>query len=303
MSPDREVIFEIATEMAIDPAFVEKDWYSVQVLSAIAALKSEAILTIFSGGTSLLKGFDLLKRFSEDLDFRCCYQLESSGNQKRKARSVYREGIVSAVRRVNNIELSDEEIRVASNYIKFPLAYPRKQFGHDALRSGLQVEFSFTQPRLKPEIRPIQSLVSRFTNSKPETEILCFSPVETGSDKLSALTWRVLKRDRRSETDDPAMIRHLHDLCALRGVLQENKSLFVETAYSSFEEDQKTGKRDTKRSFSNSMKAACEKLKNDKEYEAEYVRFVDAMSYADDDENIDFNAAVENFEVLIDFFN
>lgn len=303
MSPDREVIFEIATEMAIDPAFVEKDWYSVQVLSAIAALKSEAILTIFSGGTSLLKGFDLLKRFSEDLDFRCCYLLENSGNQKRKARSVYREGIVNAVRRVNNIELSDKEILVASNYIKFPLAYPRKQFGHESLRSGLQVEFSFTQPRLEPEIRPIQSLVSRFTDSKPEAEILCLSPVETGSDKLSALTWRVLKRNRRSASDDPAMIRHLHDLRALMDILQENKSLFVETAYSSFEEDQKKSKRNTNQSFPNAMKAAYEELKNDKEYEAEYIRFVDAMSYANDNENIDFKAAIENFEALIDFFN
>ncbi|MBL4607452.1 MAG: hypothetical protein JKY01_06445 [Pseudomonadales bacterium] len=60
MSLDFETINELAIELGIDSAFVEKDWYSVQVLKAISAYSHEAITTIFSGGTSLSKGHGLL---------------------------------------------------------------------------------------------------------------------------------------------------------------------------------------------------------------------------------------------------
>jgi len=39
----------------------------------------------------------------------------------------------------------------------------------------------------------------------------CVDAVETAADKLSALAWRVLVRDRTSPNDDPTIIRHLHD--------------------------------------------------------------------------------------------
>ncbi len=302
MSLDLEIVNDIATELAVDPAFIEKDWYSIQVLSTIADTESAEITTIFSGGTSLSKGFSLLKRFSEDLDFRCRYQFEGSGSQQRKARSAYRKQVVGEIKSSDHVSLNDDDILTASSYIKFPLEYSQKQFDHASLRAGLQVEFSFTQPRLEPEIREIQSLVSLYTKGAPETKILCLSPVETASDKLSALTWRILKRDRSHEKDDPTMVRHLHDLCALRSIVHDNKDMFIETASSAFEGDQRSGRRDTKEGFSDSMKSALVQLNGDKEYANEYSHFVEAMSYADDEENISFEVAVENYEELISFF-
>jgi len=302
MSLNLEIVNDIATELAVAPAFVEKDWYSVQVLSAIANFESDEVTTIFSGGTSLSKGFGLLKRFSEDLDFRCSYRIEGSAGQLRKVRSAYRKQIVGDINSADHVSLNDADISVGSSYIKFPLGYAQKQFDHASLRAGLQVEFSFTPPRLEPKMREIQLLVSLYTEGAAETKILCLSPVETASDKLSALTWRVLKRDRDGASDDPAMIRHLHDLFALKSIVLENKDLFIKTAYSAFEGDQSTGKRDTKEGFSDSMKSSLVQLKNDKEYGNEYSHFVEAMSYADDDENIGFEAAVENYEELISFF-
>jgi predicted nucleotidyltransferase component of viral defense system len=73
MSLDPDVIEEIAAELGIEAAFVEKDWYSVQVLKKIAEHSCDNITTIFSGGTSLSMGHGLIQRFSEDLDFRCRY--------------------------------------------------------------------------------------------------------------------------------------------------------------------------------------------------------------------------------------
>lgn len=302
MSRDPRIVEEISAELGVDPAFVEKDWYSVQVLKTIAEYQSDTVTTIFSGGTSLSKGYGLIKRFSEDLDFRCRYEQENTVSQNRKVRSAYRKKLLTSIEEIELINLDYEQVQAASNYIKFPLSYPQHYQGHSALRPHLEVEFSFTKPRLEPELRQIQSLVAQFTGSAPETNILCLSPIETGSDKLSALTWRVLKRDRNSSNDDPAMIRHLHDLCALSDVIERNRSLFMHTAQSSFDEDQKTGKRKTEEGFYQSMLSAHNQLTTDSVYQAEYNQFVDAMSYADDQDTLGFERAIEHFGKLIELF-
>jgi hypothetical protein len=48
------------------PAIIEKDYYVTEALRAIAAAASDKI--IFKGGTSLAKGWNLIQRFSEDID-------------------------------------------------------------------------------------------------------------------------------------------------------------------------------------------------------------------------------------------
>ncbi len=302
MSPDPDVIEEIAAEMGISSAFVEKDWYSVQALTALAKHESDGFQTIFSGGTSLSKGYGLIQRFSEDLDFRCLALGTGTKAQMKKARRAYREGVLDAVDSVELLALDREQVAIASNYVKFDLGYPQNHDTSAALRAGLQIEFSFTPPRLEAERRQIQSFFSFFTETEPEVEILCLQPIETAADKLSALTWRVLKRDRSAHEDDPTMIRHLHDIAALISVIREDREQFIEVAESSFEGDRQNGKRDTKASFIKSVQDAIACLDNDDEYREEYSQFVDAMSYADDDENLDFDSAVEILEEVAAIF-
>lgn len=48
------------------PAIIEKDYYVTEALRAIAGVAGDKI--IFKGGTSLSKGWNLIERFSEDID-------------------------------------------------------------------------------------------------------------------------------------------------------------------------------------------------------------------------------------------
>ncbi len=48
------------------PAIIEKDYYVTEALRAIADAAGDKV--IFKGGTSLSKGWDLIERFSEDID-------------------------------------------------------------------------------------------------------------------------------------------------------------------------------------------------------------------------------------------
>ena len=91
---NRETILEAAAETGIDPAFIEKDWYAVQLLKSLNEFENDrGVELVFSGGTSLSKGFGLIKRFSEDLDFILC----SSGNVSVGGRRSFRKSVISHI--------------------------------------------------------------------------------------------------------------------------------------------------------------------------------------------------------------
>jgi predicted nucleotidyltransferase component of viral defense system len=48
------------------PAIIEKDYYVTEALRIIVASAGDKV--IFKGGTSLSKGWNLIQRFSEDID-------------------------------------------------------------------------------------------------------------------------------------------------------------------------------------------------------------------------------------------
>jgi hypothetical protein len=79
---------------------------------------------------------------------------------------------------------------------------------------------SLMPPELPSTARPVGSLIALTQGHAPEVPaILCVDPIETAADKLSALAWRVHARRRGNEQDDPTIIRHLHDLAALKAAI------------------------------------------------------------------------------------
>lgn len=58
---DPEIIEEVATELAVNEAFVEKDWYALHLIALILTAPDTNYTPVFSGGTSLSKGFNLIQ--------------------------------------------------------------------------------------------------------------------------------------------------------------------------------------------------------------------------------------------------
>ena len=156
MSLDAQTIEDIAIELGVDPSFIEKDWYAVKVLKAISGFSHEAMIPIFSGGTSLSKGYGLLKRFSEDLDFRA--RFVGGVIPSRPAKRSFRNGILDVVKSVDGVTFDEAHMDVGSNYFKIPLAYPQQFDTPSSLRAELKLEFSYTQPRCDAVTRPVSSL-------------------------------------------------------------------------------------------------------------------------------------------------
>lgn len=63
----REVIKQAAERLGMSPFAIEKDWWVQQTLAIIFEMEVGKSL-VFKGGTSLSKGWQLIERFSEDVD-------------------------------------------------------------------------------------------------------------------------------------------------------------------------------------------------------------------------------------------
>ena len=63
----KTIFTQVANNMGIPPYAVEKDWWVTLALKAIFELPIGNNL-VFKGGTSLSKGWNLIDRFSEDID-------------------------------------------------------------------------------------------------------------------------------------------------------------------------------------------------------------------------------------------
>lgn len=304
-SLDKTVIQDISLELGVDPSFIEKDWYAVQLLALISGLQSSRnVKIVFSGGTSLSKGYGLIKRFSEDLDFILTVPegISLSVGQRR----AFRKEMVSAIQKDERFSIDEEKILRGDShrFFKIPIKYDRV-FEGSFLRPHLKLEMTFMELKRPAELRSIRSIVTEMAQTEAEIEIACVSAIETAGDKLSALTWRIIVRDRADKKDDPTIIRHLHDLAALENMIIDAGDDFMSSAKKSLQSDQdrRGGDIIANMSVADRLSKALKILKEDVLYQKEYTQFVTSMSYAAEDELIGFEEALEALERIIGVYN
>lgn len=120
---------------------------------------------------------------------------------------------------------------------------------------------------------------------------------------MSALIWRVIKRDRSSDKDAPSIVRHLHDLYALKDVIKAGDYLFEDIVNRSYSIDSKIPDRSLGMPIIDAIEQAHEMILSDDEYNHEYLRFVSNMSFASRDETIQLSDATSHLESLISCFS
>jgi predicted nucleotidyltransferase component of viral defense system len=139
-----EVITELATILAVDPAFAEKDGVAVQVLSRLNKISTPKASLVFGRGTSLSKAHGIIERFSEDLDFRV-WPTNGAGNLNKGPRSRFRRKVLAELKdmeKEGGITLEARES--GGNYLKIKLNYHQAFDLPRALRKSLLLELSFT---------------------------------------------------------------------------------------------------------------------------------------------------------------
>lgn len=272
----------------------------MRIIATLITVNTLGMRLVFSGGTSLSKGFGLIQRFSEDLDFKVI--LPEAGFNRNECRS-YRHQLVDAIHKDSSWSLNDDNIqsRNQGRFFNCQIAYQHNFAPVTALRPQIKLEVIFKSPALPVEEKPLQSFIAQALEQPPEVPaIACVSPIETAADKLSALTWRVLSRQRGNKQDDPTLIRHLHDLKALENLITVYED-FPNLVVTLLEED---AGRDKDLNLSaippiERLLLMLQYLQEDAVYADEYEYFVTGMSYATEDERPTFSQALDTTRHIV----
>jgi hypothetical protein len=222
----REILQSTAGSLGVDEAFIEKDWHVVQLLKGLAKFRYNDCRLVFGGGTSLSKAFGLIRRFSEDIDFRVVpgdHVSALSDGQRRRFRNAVEDEIARSGYLVDGSRTESRNSRRM-----FTLFVPYDPIhSNAALRPDIKVEVSLEAPRLETAPRGVLSFMTQAHSrhrivKQPPVTIDCIDPVETAADKLAALSWRVFEQRTLPDTAGPSgrardrsLVRHVHDLCAL----------------------------------------------------------------------------------------
>ena len=299
--PKKELIEEVAQIKGISEAFIEKDWFVTQVIKVISEIVFEDYRIVFTGGTALSKAHGIIQRFSEDVDFRViALSLQQlSKTQQSKILSTFKKEIVRSLS--IHFDIKGEQISAnnGNKFVAIELNYPTYFTRADALRPHILLEFTVSEPLLPAMDLSVSSMINQVAKQKPEIDnIACINPVENAADKLSAITWRIAERVRGSENDSPDIVRHIHDLAIMKDLAMGdcNFSVLVNTA---LHRDNNRSELIKDLSLSQKLSNVMNIISSDTEYLKEYERFVNAMSYANNDTIPTFEKALKCVEALV----
>lgn len=248
---EKQTIFvQIGNKLNIHPAAVEKDWWLVQTLAMIQEL-DVAPHIVFKGGTSLSKAWNIIERFSEDIDLALDKQFLGideckTVKQVKKLRSVTRKYINETF----ILELQEKFSNAGYTDVKVEL---NEEEGKNLEPVQISVfynscteESSYTIPQVKIEIgsrslrepftnRVFSSLVGEHYSDKPFADapitVPTVNPERTLLEKLFLLHEEFQKPVK--EIRIKRLSRHLYDVEKLMhtefiDIALDNKALYNE---------------------------------------------------------------------------
>ncbi len=151
-----ELIIGAANELAIPTNVIEKDYY---VTITLKALFEKVTDLVFKGGTSLTKCYQLLDRFSEDIDLSYTAESGVPGESRKKQ---LKKAIVSTMEEfdfpINNLE----NIRSRRNYNCYRANYPSMYEQSDILKPELMIETYVAMLPFPTTKRMVDNYIYRF---------------------------------------------------------------------------------------------------------------------------------------------
>lgn len=252
---ERTQLLDIASaEKALPRLAVEKDWWVSMVLKALSITQYTDLYS-FKGGTSLSKGWNLIKRFSEDADIAIrredCFAIKDiSSNQLAKVRRTTRHYIIRELPEeltqiltqlgVRDFSIEPETYRFNGDN-EFELradTHPSALFVN--YKSILPEVSEYLLPRVKIEIsclsmdEPIEEKCIRsfISEVRPEADEVCVNfktviPTRTFLEKIFLLHEEFQKKSPRSKR----MSRHLYDLERIMDTVYGKEALADSSLY------------------------------------------------------------------------
>lgn len=225
----QNIYTETGRRIGLPGIAVEKDWWVVHTLALIFSMECAPAL-IFKGGTSLSKGWNLIQRFSEDIDLAIDREyLGFAGDLNRQQIKKLRKASYAFMTTTFITELAehfaaagfkDVNIRYIDtgqsdqDPIIIEIYYPKLTEKENYLRPGVLVEVGCRSLREPMTQRTFSTLVAENFNDRPFADrpitIPIVNPERTFLEKIFLLHEEFQKAPERIRVD--RLSRHLYDI-------------------------------------------------------------------------------------------
>jgi len=269
---------------------VEKDVHVVRAIRAVMLVDAAPFTLIFGGGTALARAHKLVRRMSEDVDFKIVLQplVTVSRNGLRRELGRLGDKVTQALQGAGfTFDPADKASLRSQNenrYTVWQLPYDSGGGAGQGLRPTIQIELTYSQLRLPPVTLPVSSFVAEAYGRPPEiTALACVSVTQTAAEKLVSLTRRTAMEIAGLSRDiDLALIRHVYDLHMMRGQIDFDQAAalageIARTDAAEFRNQYPAYADD----LAGETRKALDALRTDPMHARRYVDFIAAMVYGE----------------------
>jgi predicted nucleotidyltransferase component of viral defense system len=232
---DNNLLKIIATSseiLELEVAVIEKDYFVTQIIHALSGIENDSFLLVFAGGTCLAKAHKIVKRMSEDVDFKIHLKSNANNYSKSKILKELKEfrSYLRAQLMLLGLNVGEPMVRNEGKYSRIEINYPSAFSFNTQLRPHVLLEFTVSNIRLSSENLFIRTLIEETIENAiifPQKETSCISICETAIEKWVGLTRRIMAIERGYHHDDKTLIRHVYDLNAIQALGKINQDFFL----------------------------------------------------------------------------
>jgi predicted nucleotidyltransferase component of viral defense system len=274
----------------VGTAPVEKDLHVVRAIRAVTSIDASPFTLVFGGGTALARAHKIVRRMSEDVDFKIVPRPSTpiSRNGLRRALGRLGDQVTQSLLDAGFVfDPKDNACKHSQNenrYTAWQIPYDSVGGAGQGLRPTIQIELTYASLRLPAVTLPVSSFVAEAYQHPPEMPALpCVSVIQTAAEKLVALTRRTaMDLAGLSRGTDLALVRHIYDLHLMRdlvdhGAVAEMAKEIAASDAAEFRNQYPAYHADS----AGETRKALDALRTDPVHRARYTAFVADMAYGE----------------------
>lgn len=276
----KEIIETVAREIGRSEQMVEKDTIQSMFLHELA--KSD-LPFVFKGGTSLSKAYNLIDRFSEDIDL----SMNRRPTQSERVKS--RDLVISIAETLGLVLTNPDDIKSRYDYNKYVFKY-NSMFAEIPLE--IIIETSYYQAVYPVEKHVVGSFIGKFCEERnitlpipfeAATVVMNVQSVErTFVDKVFAVC------DYKIQNMQDRDSRHLYDICKLLGMVELNQKL--DELIDDVRDDRMHSKNNPSAQLEYNIPEMLKEIIDSRFYEADYKNITQKLLY----EDISYDYSIEH---------
>ena len=276
----KEIVETVARELGRSEQMVEKD--TIQSMFLFELAKSE-LPFVFKGGTSLSKVYNLIDRFSEDIDL----SMNRRPTQSERVKS--KELIIDIAENLGLVLSNPEDIKSRYDYNKYVFKYESL---FSAIPLEIIIETSYYQSVYPVDKQVVGSFVGRFCLERNIILPVTFEAAEvmmnvqtierTFVDKVFAVC------DYKIQNMQDRDSRHLYDICKLLREVEMNEEL--DKLIDMVRDDRMQSKNNPSAQLEYLIPDMLKAIIRSRFYESDYKNVTQKLLY----EDISYDYAIEN---------